>query len=312
MLNPGSLLGIVTVESIHIRDIQCLDIQHVIARLTSIRPQMQLVGHGIQSFQIQVLIQQIFAVIAFQANIQVVERGIHNRFVELHRNLAQRVRDNTVGDTQYGIHFQNYLLQTEHQRVGGRQVIAERIYNMQFVFIDRIRPDGKGDKSLPHVAERNHLLVAVAGAADELVLATTGIPGLLVVPTDAGRIQRENHNRVLRGYIVVEAYTVGGGHIRTTAVGEVESVRIVVVVLHIVHEEVVDAVVQISIGIDGVDERVDGETAHKTEVGVAEAVVVDHVRLIGDKVAEQRAGEPPLPYSRMVRLDIAERYLHQA
>ena len=223
---------------------------------------MQLVGHGIQSFQIQVLIQQIFAVIAFQANIQVVERGIHNRFVELHRNLAQRVRDNTVGDTQYGIHFQNYLLQTEHQRVGGRQVIAERIYNMQFVFIDRIRPDGKGDKSLPHVAERNHLLVAVAGAADEFVLSTTRIPRLLIVPTDAGGIQRENHNRVLRSHIVVEADAVGGSHVGATAIGEVEAVGIVAVVFLIIHEEIVDAVVQIAVSIDGVDERVNVEAAH--------------------------------------------------
>ena len=273
---------------------------------------MQLVGHGIQSFQTYVIIQQIISVVAFQAHIQVVERRIHNWFVELHRNLAQRHCYNSVGNIQYSIHLQDHFLQTEHQRVGGRQIIAERIHNVQLVLINGIRAYGNRDVGLPYIAEWYHLLVAVAGAADDLVLATTGIPGLLVVPTDAGRIQRENHNRVLRGYIVVEADTVGGGHIRTTAVGEVESVRIVVVVLHIVHEEVVDAVVQISIGIDGVDERVDGETAHKTEVGVAEAVVVDHVRLIGDKVAEQRAGEPPLPYSRMVGLDIAERNLHQA
>ena len=110
---------------------------------------------------------------------------------------------------------------------------------------------------------------------------------------------------------MVEADTVGSGHSGAAAIGEVQAVRIIPNIIHIIHQEVVDTVVQIAVRIDSMDERVDIQAAYQTEVGIAEAVIVDDVRFVGDKVSEQRAGEPPLPYSRAIGFNVAKRNLHQ-
>ena len=183
---------------------------------------------------------------------------------------------------------------------------------MQPVLIDGIRTNRDGDMRLPNVAERYHLRIPVAGAADEFVLAASGIPGLFVVPADAGWIQRELHNRIHRGHIMVKTDTVGSGHTGATSVGKIEAVRIIPNILYIIHQEIVDTIIQVAVSINRMDERVDVETAHQAQIRIAEAVVVDDVCLVGDEMSEQRAGEPPFTHARATGLDIAERNLLQA
>ena len=183
---------------------------------------------------------------------------------------------------------------------------------MQPVLIDGIRTNRDGDMRLPNVAERYHLRIPVAGAADEFVLAASGIPGLFVVPADAGRIQRELHNRIHRGHIMVKTDTVGSSHTGATSVGEIEAVRIIPDILNIIHQEIVDTIIQVAVCVNRMDERVDVEAAHQAQIRIAEAVVVDDVCLVGDEMSEQRTGEPPFTHARATGLDVAERNLLQA
>ena len=145
ILNPISLFCIITFKTVHIRDIQRLDIQHKQTRLLGIIAQMQLIPHGIQSFHLKSFIQQIFSIIALQTHIQIVECRIHNGFVEHNRHFRQRRGNNCVGHIQDGIHFQNFCVQAKHQRIGGRKIIAECIHDMQLVFVNGVSANRQRD-----------------------------------------------------------------------------------------------------------------------------------------------------------------------
>ena len=110
---------------------------------------------------------------------------------------------------------------------------------------------------------------------------------------------------------MVKGDVVENTHASFAALREMDSVGDFMGIVIVVHKEVVNAVVHIAVYTNRMNQLMDSEAAHEAQLGIAEAVVVNHMCLVCYEMAEQRAGEEPFTHCGTTALDVAEWDIHQ-
>ena len=108
--------------------------------------------------------------------------------------------------------------------------------------------------------QRNDLVINVPLTADKHVF-TPWVIDNAVVPTCFRGSDREADNGVLRRDVMVETNVVDNADTGSSSIGEIDGIGIAMLVRHVIDQEVVDAVVKVPVGADGMNQFVDVEVA---------------------------------------------------
>ena len=151
---------------------------------------------------------------------------------------------------------------------------------MEFVLINWIAAIRNSYKGLPHVVQRNDLVIAIPRTTYKIVFIHSRVIRNAVVPANSRRIDCKGYNGIERCNNMVIADVVNDADCCSAAVREIDGIRHVVGVGIVIHEEVVDAVIEVSVSVNRMDKLVNVEMAHEAQIWISIAAVMDDVGLV--------------------------------